>query len=126
METARDTRTVVSGSLTTTPAALVGVELVAADLAVGLLHEVLELILEVGVPGGSVNHALLWRTAPGEVLLGLRLLGPGLTALALRRRGIVRRLLDGEIDLPLRRDGEDPYLHRLSDLEIVVHVRDIF
>ena len=112
--------------------AAVGVDLAVVDLAVRLLHELLELIFKAGIPGGRRDFTSVRRGAAVGIgrargICRARRVRCGLSRARRisRARGARLSLLDGEIDLPCLVDTEDLYLDGVTDLQIVVDVVDV-
>lgn len=93
--------------------------------AVGLGHELLQLVLEGRLRRGLHDHCGLCRTGrpPAAAGAGTTALGPGRSG-RLRAFLLGLGLLDGQIDFPLRGDGEDLHGDLLPLGEVVVDVAD--
>ena len=109
----------------------VRIQLAAADLAVGLLHEVFELILKTCVCRRPVHlsfhsrNRLLSRpldSRSGTIRASILPLRARLSFRSLRRR---QRLFDGKIDLSGLVYGNDLHLDRVAQFQIVVDVADV-
>ena len=122
----------------------VGVDLAVVDLAVGLLHEVFELVLKARVSGRADDLSvarrgiavIIVRTRRVGALLSLSLriartgIRAGRAAVRTRSRGAVRRrmrrgrlrLLDGKVDFSHLVDAEDLYLHHVADFQEVINI----